>query len=119
MKVREALVQGGHAQLQTSFCMYKEVLHQENRRSSIQFQQLRIVMWPSQDAKRLSHVFRSATSNRLLVLLGPVVPRRSCTAAMLNQVSSLVTHSVRHLFLSAHYLLLLDDADGLTNSSPW
>ena len=106
LQVREALVLGGHAQLQTSFCMYKEVLRQEKRRSSIQFQNLRVVMWPSQDAKRLSQVFRSASSNRLLVLLGPVVPRRSCTAAMLNQVSSLLTHSVRPLLLSAHYLLI-------------
>ena len=43
----------------------------------------------SHDAKRLSQVFREP-ENRLLVLIGPVVPRRSCTPAMLSQVPVLL-----------------------------
>jgi len=39
----------------------------------------------TQDAKRLSQVFREP-KHRLLVLIGPVVPRKSCSPAILNQV---------------------------------
>ena len=53
--------------------------------------QMRVVLWPSQDGRRVGNVFRTeqdrVQQDRVLVLIGPVVPRRSCTPSMLSQLT--------------------------------
>lgn len=118
-KIREMLVCKGLAQAQTTFCLYRETPREVSRaghhgQRHVMRQLVRVVLWPSQDDKQLSHVFRPTAiewprlndsacyhgddaahgvlrppPHKVLVLLGPVVPRRSCSAAKLSQLTLL------------------------------